>query len=121
MPNIYVMNENKSITNTRQACNYVGEKNADTIMLIVLPFYAGIDIEKCRVSICFDNADIADIPMSLNGVKYKDTYCVFDVNIDTELSKYAGKQRFHFNIVGVNSVIKTGDAYIVFTSKRGGE
>lgn len=88
-------------------------------MLLISPSYAGIDISKCRVLMCFDNIEIADIPMSLINIKYKNTFCVFDTDIDSELYQHAGRHRFHFQIIGSNTIIKTGNSYIEILNQRG--
>lgn len=114
MPNIYVLNEDKSLSRTQSAKNYTKEKNAESICILIPENFKGMNIKQMLVTIHFSNG--YKISLSPNKSLYKG-YLVYQMLINEDINRNIGIITLYVSIQGININIETGEGKLEITER----
>lgn len=114
MPNIYVLNEDKSLSRTQSAKNYTEEKNAESICILIPEYFKGINIKQMLITVHFGNG--YKVSLSPNKSLYKG-YLVYQLLINENINKKSGTLQFYISMQGVNINIETDEGKLEITER----
>ena len=116
-----MMDEHKKLHKTSQSNSYVGENNADKILVLLPLYYGEIDLKSCLITLNMINQDkLSDIvSLSFSDVLYKERYIQATVPITSEFTYISGNIELWLQVVNNEELIlKTDSAFITINEHK---
>lgn len=113
MPNIFVLETDKTLSKRSSTINRQGEHNAETVNFLIPPKFNGYEVKNCNVTISITkpNGEKLIKPIYHNAELYKG-YLVYPLRISMDITQIPGKIGIVLEITRSGLNIISGTGYI---------
>lgn len=110
MSNIYLMGDDKSLCNTVSSTIYAGEKNSDSVTILLPEKYEGENLRGCRMTLHFPDQKVEKNIQPC--IELYRGYLVYNYKLGLEVTAKAGRYPLYVDVKRVGYTLMTGTAYL---------